>query len=75
MSDLAWKADGIEKARACGGLDLDVKRRAGFTGVVELRVVNSWPANAWATTGPQPYADHDPMPDWLPPTNARGMAR
>lgn len=32
MSDLGWKADGIERAVACGGVALEVYRRPGFTG-------------------------------------------
>jgi hypothetical protein len=32
MSDLGWRADGIERARAAGGVELEVYRRPGFTG-------------------------------------------
>lgn len=37
MSDLGWRADGIERARAAGGIDLDVYRRPGFTGGIAVR--------------------------------------
>lgn len=30
MTDLGWKADGIERAIACGGVPLEVYRRPGF---------------------------------------------
>lgn len=37
MTDLGWRADGIERARAAGGVDLEVYRRPGFTGGVAVR--------------------------------------
>lgn len=36
-SSLGWVADGIERAEAAGGLTLELRQRAGFTGRVELR--------------------------------------
>lgn len=32
MSDLAWRAEGIERAIDAGGVVLEVYRRPGFTG-------------------------------------------
>lgn len=37
MSDLAWRADGMRRARAAGGIDLDLYRRPGFTGGLAVR--------------------------------------
>lgn len=30
MSDLGWRADGIDSARAAGGVELELYRRPGF---------------------------------------------
>lgn len=35
--DFGWKADGIDRARAAGGIDLDTYRRPGFQGGKALR--------------------------------------
>lgn len=32
MSDVGWRADGIERARAAGGVELELYRRPGFVG-------------------------------------------
>lgn len=37
MSDLGWRADGMARARAAGGIDLDLYRRPGFTGGMAVR--------------------------------------
>lgn len=37
MSDLGWRADGIERAIACGGVPLEVYRRPGFSGERAVR--------------------------------------
>lgn len=37
MSDLGWRADGIERAIAVGGIPLDLYRRPGFTGGTAVR--------------------------------------
>jgi hypothetical protein len=37
MSDLGWRADGIARARAAGGIELEVYRRPGFTGGIGVR--------------------------------------
>lgn len=37
MNDLGWRADGIERAVASGGVVLEVYRRPGFTGGKAVR--------------------------------------
>lgn len=37
MSDLGWRADGIERALAAGGVELERYRRPGFTGGTAVR--------------------------------------
>lgn len=37
MSNIGWTADGIERARAAGGIDLEVYRKPGFTGGMAIR--------------------------------------
>lgn len=37
MSDLGWRADGIERARAAGGIELELYRRPGFAGGFAVR--------------------------------------
>lgn len=37
MSDLGWRADGITRAKAAGGIELETYRRPGFTGGVGVR--------------------------------------
>jgi len=37
MSDLGWRADGIERARAAGGIELELYRRPGFIGGFAVR--------------------------------------
>lgn len=37
MTDLACRADGIERAVAAGGVELEKYRRPGFTGEVAVR--------------------------------------
>lgn len=41
MSDVGWRADGIARARAAGGLDLERYRRPGFTGGEAVRIAGS----------------------------------
>lgn len=40
MTDLGWRADGIERARAAGGIELETYRRPGFTGGPSVRRAN-----------------------------------
>jgi hypothetical protein len=37
--DFGWRAEGIARARAIGGVDLEVYRRPGFTGDLAVRVL------------------------------------
>lgn len=41
MSDLGWRADGIARAKAAGGVELELYRRPGFTGTVGVRRVGA----------------------------------
>lgn len=38
VSDVGWRAEGIRRARAAGGVDLELYRRPGFVGSVEVRI-------------------------------------
>lgn len=58
MSDLGWRADGIERALAAGGIELEVYRRPGFTGGRALRRV---PQGASGCGVP---IERDPEPCW-----------
>ena len=61
MSDLGWRADGIARARAAGGIDLELYRRPGFTGGLGVRRVAE--GGGYATSSlqidPEPYEDSD----------------
>ena len=37
MSDLGWRADGIARAKAVGGIELEVYRRPGFLAGLGVR--------------------------------------
>ena len=37
MSDLGWRADGIDRALTSGGVELEVYRRPGFVGGLAVR--------------------------------------
>ncbi len=37
MSRLGWTADGIQRARAAGGIELELYRRPGFFGGMAVR--------------------------------------
>ena len=39
MSRLRWVADGIERAKAAGGVELEVYRRPGFIQTMGVRVI------------------------------------
>lgn len=58
MSDLGWRADGLARAEACGGVTLEKYLRPGFGGVPAVRVrprteVGGEGFDVW----------HDPEPD------------
>lgn len=61
MSDLAWRADGIERARAAGGVDLELYRRPGFTGGIAVRRSSDGAGGAGVPIDldPEPYWDED----------------
>lgn len=67
MTDLGWKADGIERALAAGGIPLETYRRPGFEAGKGVR--RSEPGGAGCgfpiDTDPEPweYEDHArPLP-------------
>lgn len=69
MSELGWRADGIARARAAGGIELERYRRPGFTGGASVRRV---PDESSHVSGPifDPWWS-DPEPDEM---NARPAA-
>jgi len=56
MSDLGWRGDGIQRARACGGIELEVYRRPGFAGGTAVRRVR------WDAEGGERGIELDPPP-------------
>lgn len=61
MTDLGWRADGIARAEAAGGLTLEQYRRPGFTGGCAVRVLS--PYGLAGGSGFEVYADPEPEPD------------
>lgn len=57
MSDLGWRADGIERAIAVGGVPLDLYRKPGFTGGVSVRRVDLAGDGYGAELDPEPWED------------------
>lgn len=58
MSDLAWKAEGIQAARAAGGVDLDVYQPPGFARPASVRRVKN--EGGYVGSGLTIYVDPDP---------------
>lgn len=57
MNDLGWRADGIERAMAAGGVVLEVYNRPGFeAGKAVRRSSDSGPGSGFPI-------DRDPYPD------------
>lgn len=77
MSDLGWRADGIDRARAAGGLELELYRRPGFTGGKAVRRSQEGGAGAGPTFGdPERWSfDNDPAPEDYRRWRARTPAR
>jgi hypothetical protein len=63
MADLGWRADGIERARAAGGVELEVYRRPGFTGGKAVRRSTEGGAGAGFAFDNTEYIDDDPDPE------------
>jgi hypothetical protein len=61
VSDLGWRADGIERARAAGGVELEVYRRPGFvTGMAVRRAdADGGGSGVAVERDPEPYEDED----------------
>jgi len=57
VSDLGWTADGIERAIAVGGVPLDLYRRPGFTGGMEVRRADLSGGGYGVDYDPEPYDD------------------
>lgn len=80
MSDLGWRADGIERAIAAGGIELEVYHRPGFTGRRSVRKVTTGGAGSgfpidhdpdpwdeeWSKRAPLPAQTHRPAHRTLP---------
>lgn len=63
MSDLARRADGMRRARAAGGIDLDLYRRPGFTGGMAVRRAGELGGQGFETWEPDEDAGEvDPTP-------------
>lgn len=60
MSDLGWRADGIARARAAGGVELEVYRRPGFTGGEAVRRSS----NDLVVRGQELQVDPEPPTVW-----------
>lgn len=59
MTGVGWRAEGIERARAAGGVDLDVYLRPGFSRVTAVRVTRC--ERGYIGSGIQGFAtDPDP---------------
>ena len=64
MSDLGWRADGIARARAAGGIDLEVYRKPGFRS--ELGVRRATDGGGYATGFSVDVWPEDPAPEeWM----------
>jgi hypothetical protein len=61
VSDLGWRAEGIERARAAGGVDLEVYRRPGFTGGLAVRRSSDGAGGSGfpIDLDPEPFDDED----------------
>lgn len=61
MSDLGWRAEGIERARAAGGVELETYRRPGFvSGVGVRRSASAYGGGGIWVDAP---SESDPEPD------------
>lgn len=67
--DLGWHADGIERARAAGGVELELYRRPGFTGGLAVRRI---PGSSYACGFDAGYLDEEPE---APPEDIKGRPR
>jgi|1186.fasta_scaffold1181224_2 hypothetical protein len=68
MSDMGWRADGIARARAAGGLDLERYRTPGFVSCVGVRaVVGDAQAQGFDVIYVDPTPDeHEGKQPWMP---------
>lgn len=57
LSDLGWRADGIERAIAAGGVPLETYRRPGFTGGKAVRRADLSGGGCGFPVLADPYAD------------------
>lgn len=68
--DLGWRADGIARALAAGGVELELYRRPGFTGGLAVRRV---PGDSYACGfDAASYRDEEPE---APPEDVRASTR
>jgi hypothetical protein len=61
VSDLGWRAEGIDRAKAAGGVELEVYRRPGFIGTTAVRRsdVGYGGSGFSVEKDPEPYEDGD----------------
>lgn len=60
MSDLGWRADGIARARAAGGIELERYRRPGFAATEGVRrAAQDTRAVGWTDWDPDPAPDYE----------------
>lgn len=76
MSDLGWRADGIDRARAAGGVELEVYRRPGFVRGKAVRRSETNGGGAGIPLDPCWSDEVDPDPDeWARKCRALRLAR
>lgn len=61
--DLGWRADGIERATAAGGVPLETYRRPGFTGGLAVRRADGQGAGGGIPMDPYASEQFDPEPE------------
>lgn len=61
MSDLGWRAEGIERALAAGGVELEVYRRPGFVAGTGVRRPNVGDGGSGFSieSDPEPYDEDE----------------
>ncbi len=62
MSDLGWRADGLERARAVGGIELEIYRRPGFCAGLGVRRSEANAGGSGVPVDCEPQ-EPDPVPE------------
>ena len=63
MSDIGWRAEGIERALAAGGVELEKYMRPGFTGGIGVRRSSNGGSCVGWSADPDPWPDYESDPD------------